>query len=128
MAEDKALQESFSTLCENISTATTPTWFASKLLERELITPQLMHNCTQTAGVPAHDQVSCLLQAVTAQVKTDPNKIWELTGILKLEPALSGSMTALSNALLEGSKEGVSIFTAKGGHDQMKNRCGFWSQ
>ena len=93
--EYRALQRSTSTLCSNISTAADPTWFAQKLLEKGLITPQLQGR-TLTLGVPDYDKVSQLLQAVVAQVRANPEKLEELVEILSEEPALEGSVTALT--------------------------------
>ena len=103
--EYAALQKSTGTLCDNISAATTPTWFAQKLQERGLITPQLQDR-TLTLGVPDYDKVSKLLQAVLTQVKANSGKFRELVDILGEEPALETSVTALTKAL-----EGIHVGT-----------------
>jgi len=96
--EYAALQRSTGTLCENISAATTPTWFAQKLQGRGLITPQLQDR-TLTLGVADYDKVSKLLQAVLTQVKANSGKFRELMDILGEEPALETSVIALTKAL-----------------------------
>ena len=98
--ECTALQKSTSTLCDNISTAAGPTWFAQKLLERGLITSHLQGR-TLTLGVADYDKVANLLQAVLAQVRANPGKFEELVKILSVEAALESSVAALTNALKE---------------------------
>ena len=98
--EYTALQKSTSTLCDNISTAAGPTWFAQQLLERGLITSQLQGR-TLTLGVADYDKVANLLRAVSTQVKANPGKFEELVNILSMEPALESSVAALTNTLKE---------------------------
>ena len=103
--EYAALQRSTSTLCDNISAATTPTWFAQKLQEKGLITPQLQGS-TLMLGVPEYDKVSKLLRAVLTQVNANSGMFRKLVDILGEEPALETSVTALTKAL-----EGIHVGT-----------------
>lgn len=89
-----AFQKSIPALCQHISSLTTPTWFAHKLQEKGIITPELLNNAL-TVGIPPYEKVAKLLQAVQIQVKKKPETLQGLMEILREESALEDTVSML---------------------------------
>ena len=96
--ELRALQRSSDTLCNNISTASTPVWFAQKLLEKGFISSQVQRRAL-ILGFSDYEKVAELLDAVRSQVELNPDKYYELLEILHGEPALENSISRLESAM-----------------------------
>ena len=90
-----ALQKNSAKLCDGIPNISTVTHFAQSLEERAFITS---HARLHTVGISDYDKCARLLQAVQAQVKTDPAKFESFVGILRQEPALTCYTDILINS------------------------------
>ena len=92
-----ALEKKISKLCQGITSISTVTHFAQKLVEQSFITYDASSSILHTTGISDQDKCDRLLGAVREQVRTDPARFNSFVGILRQEPALTVYANILIN-------------------------------
>ena len=93
-----ALEKNISKLCRGITSISTVTHFAHKLVEQRFITYDASSSILHTRGVSEEEKCERLLDAVQKQVRTDRAKFKTFVGILRQEPALTCYTDILINS------------------------------
>ena len=93
-----ALLKNSSNLCQGITSISTVTHFAQKLVEHSFITSDASSSILHTMGVSEEEKCDRLLDAVRKQVRTDCAKFESFVGILRQEPALTCYTDILMNS------------------------------
>ena len=93
-----ALEKNISKLCQGITSISTVTNFAQKLVEWSFITSDASSSILHTRGVSEEEKCDRFLDAVRKQVRTDPAKFESFVGILRQEPALTCYTDILINS------------------------------
>ena len=84
-----ALEKNISNLCQGVTSISTVTHFAQKLVEQSFITSAASSSILHTTGISDQEKCDRLLGAVREQVRTNPAKFETFVGILRQEPALT---------------------------------------
>ena len=93
-----ALLKNSSNLCRGITSISSVTHFAQKLVELSFITYDASSSILHTTGISDQEKCERLLGAVKEQVRTDPAKFEAFVGILRQEAALTCYSDILINS------------------------------